>query len=303
MQSTAVVRSPHKSTNVRSKAEPWVLRLIRWSFETLGPVFPSAASAIALSIFFRPRKFATPARERRWLADARRETLSLGPWEVSIARFGRGPKVVLIHGWEGRASQMGGIARALAAAGFEAICVDAPAHGESSGRSVTLPDFVDVIERLAAREGPLAGLVGHSMGAAAVTVAAARGVDVARVVAISGPVLLTRVVESFATMLRLPPTVVDGFRDRMEKRFDPRMWNEFSPLCRAGDIEAPALIVHDLDDRDIPFHSAVELSSRWPNAVLVTTRELGHHRILRDRSVFAEVSHFLSAPNQSENES
>ena len=45
----------------------------------------------------------------------------------------------------------------------------------------------------------------------------------------------------------------------------------------------------------MPLRDGLEIVAGWPNASLVRTRGLGHHRILRDPRVIARAVAFLGA--------
>ncbi|MEO7555380.1 MAG: alpha/beta fold hydrolase [Acidimicrobiales bacterium] len=72
---------------------------------------------------------------------------------------GRGPRLVLVHGFAQTNACWGSVATDLAN-DHEVICVDAPGHGRSSGRRAGL--FAGA--RLIADRGGLATYVGYSMG-------------------------------------------------------------------------------------------------------------------------------------------
>jgi pimeloyl-ACP methyl ester carboxylesterase len=57
----------------------------------------------------------------------------------------------------------------------------------------------------------------------------------------------------------------------------------------------PLLVVHDRDDRQLPWADSAALVDRWPQARLVTTQGLGHSRLLADRVVHEEVVRFVSS--------
>src|SRR5689334_1188933 len=88
------------------------LRATRIAFGSLGTVLPEPMAALAERLYFSARKHRLPERERSILEDAERIDLIDGvamwrwtpdfPWE----RAERGT-VLLVHGWEGRASQLG----------------------------------------------------------------------------------------------------------------------------------------------------------------------------------------------------
>ena len=79
--------------------------------------------------------------------------------------WGSGPRVLLVHGWGGHAGRLSRFVEPLVAAGFSVVAFDAPAHGDSSGRRSSLPDFVDAILAVAAATGPVTAVIAHSMGA------------------------------------------------------------------------------------------------------------------------------------------
>ncbi len=57
----------------------------------------------------------------------------------------------------------------------------------------------------------------------------------------------------------------------------------------------PALIIHDEQDREIPFEGGEALSKVWKNSKLVRTNGLGHRRILRDSQVISKAVEYLTA--------
>ena len=88
-------------------------------------------------------------------------------------------RVLLTHGWAGDAQQMRALGEALAAAGFDPVLLDLPAHGASDGARATLPQWVRALFTASAALGPWYGVVAHSLGALAVAHASARGLSAA----------------------------------------------------------------------------------------------------------------------------
>ena len=56
------------------------------------------------------------------------------------------------------------------------------------------------------------------------------------------------------------------------------------------------LIYHDEKDLFVPITDGEEIAERWPNAKLVRTQGLGHHRILRDPEIIQACTEFFSGP-------
>jgi pimeloyl-ACP methyl ester carboxylesterase len=57
-------------------------------------------------------------------------------------------------------------------------------------------------------------------------------------------------------------------------------------------LALPALVVHDLRDREVPWQDGEQYAIHWPGARLLATEGLGHARILGDPSVIAAVVGF-----------
>ena len=116
------------------------------------------------------------AREHRCRCRLRsRSRSAMGPRPIRGHAWGAGwhrPRVLLAHGWAGHGLQLAPFVAPLVDAGFEVMTVDQPAHGASTGRTATLPDFARVLRLVAESFGPLFAVVGHSLGGAA---AAAHG--------------------------------------------------------------------------------------------------------------------------------
>ena len=135
------------------------------------------------------------------MATAERHELESEGQRLVAWSWGGGPTVLLMHGWEGRGSQMAAFAAPLAAAGFRSVSVDAPGHGASPGTSSSLSQFADAVLAVADRFGPLHGVVAHSFGASAAGWAKHRGLPVSRLVFVAAAYDMTEYVAYFADLL------------------------------------------------------------------------------------------------------
>ena len=63
----------------------------------------------------------------------------------------------------------------------------------------------------------------------------------------------------------------------------------------ATDFKPAGLIVHDREDRIVPYRYAEELSTAWPSARLFGTHKLGHSRILKDEEVIQVIASQMPA--------
>jgi hypothetical protein len=301
--STTVRSSSGRSSSPPARApSPTTLRLTRAALQTAFALSDDLGSSLAERLFTSPRRHVRPARERAVLATGRRFELPVvlrSPrWagartRLAAWRWGVGPAVLLVHGWEGRGSQLGGFVEPLVAAGLSVVTFDAPGHGDSPGKRLYLTDLADAIADAAALVGPLHATVAHSFGAAGVLLAHARhGVDAPHNVMLAPNVLVADSFERFAQVLALDASERRALEGSVVTSAGlPLAALELTRLAAARD--ASLLIVHDREDREVSFRQAEQLAAAWPNARLVRTDGLGHRRILRDADVLATVTEQL----------
>ncbi|HET7504149.1 MAG TPA: alpha/beta fold hydrolase, partial [Kofleriaceae bacterium] len=220
----------------------------------------------------------------RWRGEHRR----LAAW-----RWGHGPTVLLVHGWEGRGSQLGAFVDPLVAAGLSVVAFDAPGHGDTAGHRLYLADLADCVADIARAVGPLHAIIAHSFGAAAVLMAHSRGaVDARRNVMIAPNAIIPDAVARFAQRVALD----DGDRELLELQLAHHNGVALDALGLAqlvGHRDTALLVIHDRDDREVPFTHGEQLAATWCNATLHPTAGLGHRRILREPSVIAGVVDFI----------
>lgn len=283
------------STTVRSQT---ALRFTRAALQTAYILSDELGTSLAERLFTSPRRHPRPERERAILASGKRfsvEVLLRSPrWEgartrVTAWRWGVGPTVLLVHGWEGRGSQLGALVEPLVAAGLSVVAFDAPGHGSSPGNRLYLTDHADVIIDVAAAVGPVHAIVAHSFGAAATLLAHARGgVDAPRNVMLAPNVLIEDSVQRFAKLVALDENDRGALEDNLAVHSGVGI--EALRIDRLiGHRDASMLVIHDRDDREVPVLHGERLAALWPNARLELTSGLGHRRILRAPAVIAQV--------------
>ena len=266
---------------------------IRGLLNGLSRVSPGTAAGVATVLFRTP-----PGRRRSDLpssafASGQRVDFKVDGRRLAVWRWGKGPTALLVHGWGSRGARLGDFVAPLIRAGFSVVAFDAPGHGVSAGRLSSLPQFIAAIRAIGDRLGPLHAVVAHSMGGAATTLAMARGLDVKRAVFLAPAADPAGYSERFASVLGLSDDVVSRMKRGLERRFG-LLWKEFDVLAAAKTLDAPLLVIHDSEDRDVPVADGAAIAAAWPGARLVTTKGLGHRRIVHDPAVVERAVAFLS---------
>ena len=279
------------------------LRLTRAAFGAVQRAAPDLAARWAERIFCSPPRRPISERMAAWLRDGQRFDVIVGPASprprrVTAWTWGeRGPGVLLVHGWGSRGARFVDLGGALHAAGHRVITFDAPGHGASHGRLSSGPEFARAAIAVAAAVGPVSAVVGHSLGGFASALAMDRGLSARRAVFISPSANVNSYSAQFAALLGVTPPVMSTMRERLARRLD-FSWSSMDVPAFAPNMRAPLLIIHDRDDREVRWSDGAAIASAWPGAELVTTMGLGHHRIVSDAEVIANVVSFLRASLQ-----
>jgi pimeloyl-ACP methyl ester carboxylesterase len=266
--------------------------MLRTAFRAVGSVAPGVAARWAETIFCRPPRNEPRPAEEAFLATGARLTVRSEGQDLAVWVWGQGPVVLLTHGWGSRAGRFSAIAGALMANGFRVVLFDAPAHGASMGSEASLPQFSRALREVGDRVGPIHGLIGHSLGGAAVSLAMHHGLSAQRAVLLAPPADVFVFSDAFAEHLRIPPRAHNLMRQNLETRLRIR-WEELHIPTLARTLTSRVLIVHDLRDPDVPYAHGEQIARAWPGAELVTTSGLGHRGILRDPGVIRRTIDFL----------
>jgi pimeloyl-ACP methyl ester carboxylesterase len=228
------------STNVRN---PLIGLALRAELALVSALAPQRAVDIAARHFSTPPRFEHTARERELLSTGTRYDVQSKRGRLAAWRFGRTdrPAVVLVHGWGGRGAQLGAFVPTLLEAGYQAILFDHAGHGLSDGAHSTLVHFGDglaaVVEDAEARGSVVYGFIGHSLGAAAVSVFLNDTRRAARAVLVAPPTSVERYSGYFARRLG----IAEPIRRQMQEHFERalgRRWSEFELPGSVAQVQA-----------------------------------------------------------------
>jgi pimeloyl-ACP methyl ester carboxylesterase len=281
-------------------AAPW------WPLPIAGRAAMRIASAVAprfalrqaINQFLTPPRFAGRDAERLLLASAEARVIDTPQGGIHAWRFGAidRPLVVCCHGWGGRGAQFRAFVPALLDSGYQVMLFDHLGHGHSDGRQSSLAQFAvgleAVLQACTTAGLPVAGLLGHSLGAAAIATALRRQRRNSRSVLIAPPSSVIRHSQSFAHRLGINERIRDAMQFRLEQRTGIA-WQEFELPQSVARLSAPALVIHDQDDRTVGIDSGLAIARAWPGACFHPTSRLGHQRILRDPGVIEAAVDFF----------
>ena len=243
------------------------------------------------------RLFATPSPSARAMPED--GTARQGRLEVlgeTVATYvwgdpGAQPYVLLAHGWSSHGLCFRPWVDALCAQGYAVVTFDQPGHGRSTGVYCSLPEFVATIRAVGAAYGQAALAVGHSLGGAALVLAQDEHWQARRMVLVAPAADLAGAVGRHLRRLWLGESLRPAFYDGLLRRTGQKI-EALDIHRRLPTLGQPALIVHDLDDKEIPWSEGEHYAHCWPGARLLTTQGLGHRRLLDDPETVAAALAF-----------
>jgi pimeloyl-ACP methyl ester carboxylesterase len=279
----------------------WAARIatamIRARLNLLAVISPRMAARAALKLFFTPF-----GRRNIRMPDVFRKAEHLrfrsgGGW-VQLYRWNHpaAKKFLILHGFSSCAFKFDAYVMPMVRRGYEVLAIDAPAHGRSEGRRVSLTDYMQAIRDVESGYGPFEAYMAHSFGGLAVSLHLEDKVSDARPrLALVAPATETRrAIDTFFRFMQLDGRVRARFETLIREK-SGREPDYFSISRAAPGMAAEVLWVHDEDDDLTPLDDARPvMEAGLPHIRFHITRGLGHRRIYRDPEVRRAIINFLS---------
>lgn len=269
---------------------------ILYTGKILTALSPYLASRFAAKLFLTPFRYKLPEREKEMDQKSRQERLTIPSIdkEIVVYHYGTSPKkILLVHGWSGRGTQLSILAKELLEKGYSVVSFDAPGHGKAPGKKSMMPYFSEALHLLEDKYGPFEAAVAHSLGGMASLKAVKDGLDIKKLVIIGTANSITHVTKEFAYNMKLNEKVANKMKTYLDNKFGEDMDN-YSGAVSAEDVKIPTLVIHDKDDVDVRVKEAYEIHDKLENGELFLTEDLGHRRILGNRKVIQKIINFLS---------
>ncbi|MFV8371927.1 alpha/beta fold hydrolase [Flavobacterium sp. LB2P74] len=258
-------------------------------------ISPKLITLFAAKLFTTPIKHKIPKRELEMDRNSIQKLISVPAIdkEVVLYHYGRSnKKILLVHGWSGRGTQLFKIADELLKAGYSTISFDAPAHGKSPGKTTIMVDFIAAILEIDKQFGPFEAAIGHSLGGMSVLNAIKKGLKVNHAVIIGSGDIVEDIMDDFIGKLELRPTISTLLRLHFEKKYGEKM-NSYSTFLAAKETTIPVLVIHDNNDPEVPVKAGIHIHKYLKNGTLLLTDGLGHRKILGNPKVIEKTVQFI----------
>jgi pimeloyl-ACP methyl ester carboxylesterase len=275
--------SKANSTNV-------LLKMVGYGFWGLWLAAPTATSKLVLRLFFRT-KSVQQKREQyvSWQSGTPFE-LKLHGRTLRGRYWGDGPGVLMVHGWNGHGSQFHRFITPVVERGYRAILIDGPAHGESDGSYTTYFEFTDMVRHLLRGEAGMRveKVIAHSFGAGAV-INALHKEQLSPGVALIAPAFTVEeyVQQSFQSA-GFPFPLYRNLIGWLERQYGYNLGRD-NPRQLLSKLSLAILLVHDRDDRVVPYDITEQFARDQSHLLLQSTEGYGHTRILQEQGAIDTV--------------
>ncbi|GAA3523451.1 alpha/beta hydrolase [Aquimarina addita] len=269
---------------------------ILYTGKFLNWISPFLASRFAARLFLTPFKYKRPERERKMAQESIKEHITIKKIDRDVVVYTYGTshkKILLAHGWSGSGTQFSMLAEQLVAHGFSTISFDAPAHGEATGKTSNMPQFIETIHQLEQTHGPFQAAVGHSLGGMSLLRAVKDGLSINALAIIGTANSITEIISDFTRNLQLDKKTGGLLKNYFDTLYGENLDN-YSGAVSAKEVKIPTLVIHDKNDVDVPYSAAYEISDALVKGKLLITENLGHRKILGDPQVISKIIEFTN---------
>lgn len=241
---------------------------------------------LLVRLMFRTRRVVAPLPPGLPAEDVRIATANgktLAAWYLPPPS-GSGPAVVLMHGWGSGAAHLVPLAAPLHRAGLGVLLPDARCHGRSDQDSfASMPRFAEdlaaALDWLKARpEVTRLGAIGHSVGGAALILAASRRHDLACAVSVAAFAHPRAMMLNWLRAWRIPYLPLGWWVLRHVERAIGHAYDDIAAVTVVARVTCPLLLVHGARDQAVPPADARAIHAARGDAPvdLLVIEAMGH---------------------------
>ncbi len=280
------------STNVRNiRIKQTITRLL---ITAMWYLLPTVTKRIITKHAFSPKRYELKSEEQQHLETAEPFQIQVHDKEIRCWKWGQGPGILFVHGWNGRGVHLRHFFEEFINAGYSVIAYDAPAHGESDGQDTSYFELTDVVRSfLNPSQGlDIQGVIAHSLGASAVINCLSKEKLSIDVVLIAPALKLRELIYNTFNNQGLPEIVYQTMIGKLEDRYGYNLYED-NPYTLLKKISSKIFIVHDKDDPTTPYMDSRVIAEKLNHVCLLTTEGLGHKKILKDKTVVSTIQKYI----------
>lgn len=275
-----------------------ISKLVGMYFNVLAIVAPRYAGRAAFLLFCHPFRGKMTMRHRQFLDTAAQFDLKLDAEVIKAYQWGNGKrKVLMLHGWQSHTYRWKSYIEAFDKSEYTIFSLDAPGHGLSTGKFMSVPYYNRAIELLLQKIGRVDVAVGHSIGAFTGMYSFYLNPKLApeKFVALAPPGEAQEFFDFYTQQLGL-----SKYSSKLAiQHFTNAVGNPpsyFSAPVFVNDFKFPGLLIHDELDDDTSVENSKKIHQAWKKSQLIITKGKGHN--LKSTEVVNAVAEFVKDVSQ-----
>lgn len=283
-----------------TRTQKLMILLLKLRLQVSSVISVKWGAALAFSIFstpFRkPRPVAPPIFE-----EAEEFTITVNGLMIAGYRWNHhaAKKVLIVHGFESRAYNFYRYVTPLIERGYAVYAMDAKAHGKSEGKTIILPEYVEMMVCLEEEFGRFDGFIAHSFGGIATCLFMELNSNPeAKIVLIAPATETFSAINRFAKYFSLSEKTKNAIFNLIKERSGKPV-SYFSIKRIAPLISNPIYWIHDKNDNITPIADLEPvIDMKLPNIEFKITQGLGHRQIYKENEVVKTVVAFIAKDHQ-----
>ena len=262
------------------RKEKWLLGGIRRLLNGTARMSKRQAGVLGYYLLSKPRRAADEPLSDAFMQTAERYSVNVNGTKLQCFHWpGRGPSVLLLHGWESNSGRWFAFFEPLRQAGYSIYAFDAPAHGRSGGHRFTALMYAEALEAyLDHLKFAPDYWIGHSAGGMAAILYLTEmqpRYEPDQLISLAVPGELENFIDKFCDVIGVHDRVKRGIDDQFRRKLDVS-FSDISFVNYVKKLRVPGLIVHDECDDLAPIDGAYQMHANWAGSSLITTRDCGH---------------------------
>lgn len=273
---------------------PYIHR-VGQAINSIHRLHPLTACRLTMGVLSVAAPTKLKSEDKAFYKSGKAQLYTCGKHQFYTYTYGKGPKVLLLHGWCSKGARWVSYVEQFTQAGLQAIVMDAPSHGQSPGRFLSVPDYIKCIKQVLQSQSNWYAIVGHSMGSLTGIIAAN---DFVQTKALSKCVLMNTfsncdaLMSKFARCLGVSETVLVDTRQWITQ-YAGRPLADFTLSKHLKPLNTRNLLVADENDIVVPNREIAQIINEIPEIKVMLTQGLGHN--LRCEQVMKQVVDFVVA--------
>ncbi len=271
---------------------PIFVKIVGNYLNSLSYLSKNYAAEKALLLFSKPRTGQISKHQAAFLDTSIKETLNYDSHTIMTYRWiGTKQTILLVHGWESNSGRWQLLISQLKDQDYNIIALDAPAHGRSGSEIFNALIYSEFINVVAQKFQPNT-IIGHSVGGMSTVFFQNKYQlkSIKKIILLGTPSDFIDVLKRYNDMLGYNKRIINQLNAIILERFGA-LPESFSTAKYIETINSEGLVIHDENDKIIPFEDALLIKNNFKNSKLISTKGFGHS--LNNKTITSHILEFI----------